>query len=66
MRDAAAFARRCGQLCTLALMEPLAKVATSLERFADQLAAARIAPGGPSVTSDADLKAMLASHDDGE
>ena len=41
MRDAAAFARRCGQLCTLALMEPLARVATSLERFADQLAAAR-------------------------
>ena len=24
LRDAAAFARRCGQLCTVALMEPLA------------------------------------------
>ena len=31
LRDAAAFARRCGQLCTPALMEPLAKVARSLE-----------------------------------
>ena len=40
LRDAAAFARRCGQLCTPALMEPLAKVARSLETFADQLAAA--------------------------
>jgi ferritin-like protein len=40
LRDAAAFARRCGQLCTPALMEPLAKVARSLERFADQLQAA--------------------------
>jgi hypothetical protein len=40
LRDAAAFARRCGQLCTPALMEPLAKVARSLERYADQLAAA--------------------------
>jgi hypothetical protein len=40
LRDAAAFARRCGQLCTPALMEPLAKVAKSLERYADQLAAA--------------------------
>jgi hypothetical protein len=40
LRDAAAFANRCGQLCTPALMEPLAKVARSLERFADQLAAA--------------------------
>jgi len=39
LRDAAAFAVRCGQLCTPALMEPLAKVARSLERFADQLAA---------------------------
>jgi hypothetical protein len=37
LRDAAAFARRCGQLCTPALMEPLAKVAKSLERYADQL-----------------------------
>ncbi|HEY4751791.1 MAG TPA: ferritin-like domain-containing protein, partial [Candidatus Limnocylindrales bacterium] len=40
LRDAAAFAQRCGQLCTPALMEPLAKVARSLERYADQLAAA--------------------------
>lgn len=39
LRDAAAFAVRCGQLCTPALMEPLAKVARSLERYADQLAA---------------------------
>ena len=29
LRDAAAFAVRCGQLCTPALMEPLAKVAPS-------------------------------------
>ena len=41
LRDAAAFARRCGELCTLALMEPLAKVARSLERYADQLQAAK-------------------------
>ena len=41
LRDAAAFARRCGELCTVALMEPLAKVATSLERYADQLQAAK-------------------------
>ncbi len=41
LRDAAAFARRCGQLCTVALMEPLAKAARSLERSADQLAAAK-------------------------
>jgi len=40
LRDAAAFAVRCGQLCTPALMEPLAKVARSLERYADQLRAA--------------------------
>ena len=40
LRDAAAFARRCGQLCTPALMEPLAKVARSLETYADQLQAA--------------------------
>ena len=40
LRDAAAFARRCGELCTPALMEPLAKVARSLETYADQLAAA--------------------------
>jgi Ferritin-like len=41
LRDAAAFARRCGQLCTPVLMEPLAKVAAALERSADQLLAAR-------------------------
>jgi hypothetical protein len=40
LRDAAAFAVRCGELCTPALMEPLAKVARSLERYADQLLAA--------------------------
>jgi hypothetical protein len=40
LRDAAAFAVRCGQLCTPALMEPLAKVARSLERYAEQLRAA--------------------------
>jgi len=39
LRDAAAFAVRCGQLCTPALMEPLAKVARSLERYADELRA---------------------------
>ena len=37
LRDAAAFAKRCGQLCTPTLVEPLAKVARSLERYADQL-----------------------------
>jgi hypothetical protein len=37
LRDAAAFARRCGQMCTPTLMEPLAKVARSFERYADQL-----------------------------
>ena len=41
LRDAAAFAVRCGELCTPALMEPLAKVARSLERYADQLLAAK-------------------------
>ncbi len=41
LRDAAAFARRCGELCTIALMEPLAKAASSLERYADQLQAAK-------------------------
>jgi Ferritin-like len=41
LRDAASFAVRCGELCTLALMEPLAKVARSLEKYADQLQAAR-------------------------
>ncbi len=40
LRDAAAFARRCGELCTPALMSPLAKVARSLEKYADQLLAA--------------------------
>lgn len=40
LRDAAAFAVRCGQACTPALMEPLAKVARALEKYADQLAAA--------------------------
>jgi hypothetical protein len=40
LRDAAAFAMRCGELCTPALMEPLAKVARSLESYADQLRAA--------------------------
>jgi len=37
LRDAAAFAVRCGRMCTPALMEPLAKVARYLERYADQL-----------------------------
>jgi len=41
LRDAASFAVRCGELCTLALMEPLAKVARALESYADQLRAAR-------------------------
>jgi len=41
LRDAASFAVRCGELCTLALMEPLAKVARSLEKYADQLLAAK-------------------------
>jgi hypothetical protein len=41
LRDAAAFAVRCGQQCTPALMEPLAKVARALGKFADQLLAAR-------------------------
>ena len=40
LRDAAAFAVRCGQACTPALMEPLAKVARALEMYADQLLAA--------------------------
>jgi hypothetical protein len=37
LRDAAAFAVRCGNACVPALMAPLAKVAKSLERYADQL-----------------------------
>jgi hypothetical protein len=41
LRDAAAFADRCGQQCTPALMEPLAKVARALGNYADQLLAAR-------------------------
>ena len=41
LRDAASFAVRCGELCTLALMEPLAKVARALESYADQRHAAR-------------------------
>jgi hypothetical protein len=40
LRDAAAFAVRCGQACTPALMEPLAKVARALQKYADQLLAA--------------------------
>ena len=40
LRDAAAFARRCGQACTLELMEPLAKAARALESYAERLAGA--------------------------
>jgi len=40
LRDAAAFAVRCGQACTPALMEPLAQVAKALKKYADMLAAA--------------------------
>ncbi len=40
LRDAAAFAVRCGEACTPALMEPLARVARALETYADQLLAA--------------------------
>jgi hypothetical protein len=40
LRDAAAFAVRCGEQCTPALMEPLAKVARYLEKSADALLAA--------------------------
>ena len=40
LRDAAAFAVRCGEACTPALMEPLAKVARSLQASADRLLAA--------------------------
>jgi hypothetical protein len=40
LREAAAFAVRCGEACTPALMEPLAKVARSLQTYADMLAAA--------------------------
>jgi hypothetical protein len=41
LRDAAAFAVRCGELCTPALMEPLARVARALDGFADRLLAAK-------------------------
>jgi hypothetical protein len=37
LREAAAFAVRCGEACTPALMEPLARVARSLEGYADRL-----------------------------
>lgn len=40
LRDAAAFAVRCGEACTPVLMEPLARVARALEGYADQLLAA--------------------------
>ena len=40
LRDAAAFAVRCGERCTPALMEPLARVARALETYADKLLAA--------------------------
>jgi hypothetical protein len=40
LRDAAAFAVRCGQACTPALMEPLAQVARALQKYAAMLAAA--------------------------
>ncbi len=40
LRDAAAFAVRCGQACAPALMTPLARVAAALEKYADMLAAA--------------------------
>jgi hypothetical protein len=40
LRDAAAFAVRCGQACSPALMTPLARVATALQKYADTLAAA--------------------------
>ena len=40
LRDAAAFARRCGMLCVPTLVKPLGDAARSLERFADQLRAA--------------------------
>jgi len=39
LRDAAAFAVRCGEACTPALMEPLAKVARALQTYADRLSA---------------------------
>ena len=45
LRDAAAFAVRCGQACTPALMEPLARAARALEKYADQLLAAQSGRG---------------------
>jgi hypothetical protein len=40
LREAAAFARRCTNACTPIVMGPLSRTATSLEKFADMLAAA--------------------------
>ena len=40
LRDAAAFAVRCGESCTPLLVAPLSRVARSLEKYADQLLAA--------------------------
>ena len=40
LRDAAAFAVRCGQACTPALVAPLTRVARALESYADTLAGA--------------------------
>jgi hypothetical protein len=40
LREAAAFARRCSAACTPAVLGPLTKTATALERYADTLAAA--------------------------
>jgi len=40
LRDAAAFARRCGMLCVPTLVKPLSDAATALDGFADRLAAA--------------------------
>ena len=37
LRDAASFAVRCGDLCTRDLVLPLAKVAASLENYAERL-----------------------------
>ena len=40
LRDAAAFAVRCGEACRPSLIEPLAQVARALETYADELLAA--------------------------
>ena len=40
LRDAAAFAVRCGEACTPALVAPLSRVAAALQKYADMLAAA--------------------------